>query len=192
MMLQGAVVDSMARQVPLAAAYHPGTHPDMFWPVAVAVLVFAVAVVRSANIFHAGLALAMTFGGVAALYAMLGAHFIAAVQVLIYVGAIAVILSFAVMLTQHIDHREASIPLAKRLWALLACGVFALCGIALVNRASWSTSSDFVYVTTRDIGKLFLSRNGYLLQFEMAGILLLMALVAAVMVASQGSNEGRR
>ncbi len=161
----------------------------LFWAIAAAVLVAGVLVVRLGNIFHAGLCLIVTFGGVAAIYAMLGAHFVAAVQVLIYVGAIAVILMFAVMLTQHIAQREAQVPLSRHVAAALSCGLFAFFGLVVVNAQSWDVAASPNYLEIREIGRQFLDKNHLLLPFEMVAVLLLVALVGAVMVAWKEGGE---
>lgn len=158
-----------------------------FWPIAVFVLLSAIAVVRHPNIFHAGLSLVATFGGVAALYVMLEAHFLAAVQVLVYVGAIAVILMFAVMLTQHLASREADVPLSRHATSFLICAILAAFGISVVNAQTWSVK-PFTYLEVKQIGHLFLDRNGFLLPFELVAVLLLVALVGAVLVAWKESD----
>lgn len=155
----------------------------LFWPIALFVVVAALQVVQLQNIFHAGLCLVLTFGGVAALYVMLGAHFIAAVQVLIYVGAIAVILMFAVMLTHHIAHEESDVPLGRRVGAFLLCGGFAWLGLLAVQTYPFVRNRYFQYVTIDQIGKQFLNKSAFLLPFELVAVLLLIALVGAVMVA---------
>ena len=163
-------------------------NPLLFWAIAGVVLAAAILVVRLANVFHAGLCLIVTFGGVAALYAALDAHFLAAVQVLIYVGAIAVILMFAVMLTHHIMARETPPSLSRQMVALVGCSMFAAIGVVLVNAEPWNLNPDFKYVTVQEIGRQFLSKGGFLLPFELVAVLLLVALVGAVMVAWK---EGR-
>lgn len=164
-------------------------NPILFYTIAAAVILGAVAVVRAANIFHAGLCLVLCFGAVAALYAMLDAHFIAAVQLLIYVGAIAVILTFAVMLTQHIGAKEPGPPLARQLGALTGCALFAVLVLRVIYAQTWPVAAwtQSSYISAKNIGLLFLGREKgqYLFGFEVVGVLLLMALVAAAMVASK-------
>jgi NADH-quinone oxidoreductase subunit J len=165
-------------------------NPYLFYAISAVVVLGALGVVRAANIFHAGLSLALTFGAVAAVYGMLDAHFIAVVQVLIYVGAIAVILKFAVMLTQHIGQREPGPPFARQLSTLIGVAIFAaLVLIALYSQtwplAQWDPVTS--YLTVKQIGRLFLTT--YVVPFEMVGVLLLMALIGAVMVASKEEKK---
>lgn len=166
-------------------------NPILFYCVAAVVLLAAIGVVRSSNIFHAGLSLALSFFGVAAIYVMLDAHFIAAVQVLIYVGAIAVIVMFAVMLTQHISDREKGPPFTRQISTLFAVTIFAAICLTAINAQNWSSTmgswTAASYLSVKQIGMLFLGRDKdhYMLPFEIVGLLLLMALVGAVMVASK-------
>jgi NADH-quinone oxidoreductase subunit J len=157
----------------------------LFWPLAVLVIMGALQVVRVGNIFHAGLSLVLTFGGVAALYGLLAAYFIAAIQVLIYVGAIAVILEFAVMLTQHISTEEEPVPLLRRVGAGCICLLFALLGCGCVNAYHFNQPSPprAHPLTVIDIGQQFLGKSNLLLPFELIAVLLLIALIGAVMVA---------
>lgn len=158
--------------------------PVFFWGLATVTVVAALLVVRLPNIFHAGLGLVATFGAVAGIYAMLDAHFLAAVQVLIYIGAISVILMFGVMLTQHIAARESGVSRLRHLGAFLVCALFAGFGITVVNTQKWQLATgDFQYLSVGQIGQLFLDKNRFLLPFELVAVLLLVALVGAVLVA---------
>lgn len=165
-------------------------NPILFYAISAVVVLAALGVVRAANIFHAGLNLALTFGAVAAVYGLLDAHFIAMVQVLIYVGAIAVILKFAVMLTQHIGQREPGPPFMRQLSALLGCTIFGAMVLITLYHQKWPElpwDPAKSYLSVQQIGFLFLGREhgSYLFPFEMVGVLLLMALIGAVMVASK-------
>ena len=157
----------------------------LFYAIATFVLVSAILVVRVDNLFHAGLSLVSTFFGVAGIYALLDAHFIAAVQVLIYVGAIAVILKFAVMLTQHLTEKEPPGARGRLAGAFALCSGFAITGLYVVHAQPWCSAAKPRYLDVADIGRHFLDRNEFLLPFEMVAILLLAALVGAIMVASK-------
>jgi len=160
--------------------------PVFFWALAAVIMLGSGLVVRLPNIFHAGLALVTTFGAVAGIYAMLDAHFLAAVQVLIYIGAISVILLFGVMLTQHIAARETGVSRLRHVGAFLACALFAAFGTTVVNSQKWPVLADpskFKYVSVQDIGFAFLDKSRFLLPFELVAVLLLVALVGAVLVA---------
>ena len=151
-------------------------------------LVFAAVTVGSAavcvlarSLIYNAFALLFTFFGVAGLYLLLGADFLAATQLLVYVGGILVLLLFGVMLTHKIydlDLRTEVTQVGPGL--IIALGVFAiLTGGAL--RTQWALGSGRPPApTTKEIGKLFM--GPYLLPFEAASILLLVALMGAAMI----------
>jgi NADH:ubiquinone oxidoreductase subunit 6 (subunit J) len=125
-------------------------------------------------------ALLFTFFGVAGLYVLLGADFLAATQLLIYVGGILVLLLFGVMLTHKIydlDLRTETTQLASGL--IVAAGLFVILATTGL-RTQWMGATSKLVPTTAEIGRLFLS--DYLLPFEAASVLLLVALLGAAMI----------
>ena len=164
-------------------------NPVLFWAISAMVLIGAILVVRLSNIFHAGLCLVATFFGVAGLYSMLDAHFLSAVQILIYIGAISIIIMFAVMLTHHLDERQTPIPLTRQAGVASCCIAFAALALAAVWHQSWNVlgaMQDQKYIEVQELGRLFMDKNSFLLPFELVGVLLLAALVGAIMVAWKG------
>jgi NADH-quinone oxidoreductase subunit J len=157
-------------------------------PEAVIFYVFAFTTVGSAavvvfarSLIYSAFALLFTFFGVAGLYVLLGADFLAATQLLIYVGGILVLLLFGVMLTHKIydlDLRSEVTQFSSGLW--MAAGLFIIL-TQLAYKTQWATGAGRTpSPTTEQIGKLFLGR--YLLPFEAASILLLVALMGAAMI----------
>ena len=140
-----------------------------------AVVVFARSLIRSA------FALLFTFFGVAALYAFLGADFLAATQMVIYVGGILVLLLFGVMLTHKLYDMKLKSETFQVLPAAVAVlVVFAVLAPAMI-RAHWHSGGQSVAVpTTAAIGELLM--RDYILPFEAASILLLVALIGAAMI----------
>lgn len=145
----------------------------------------ALGVVLLSNIVYSAFLLGGVFISIAGIYILLNADFVAAAQILIYVGAINVLILFAIML---VNKRQdfSSIP---RRWirqgatALVCIGLFALLG-TMVLVTPWSidaTSPAVVENTIVEIGKHFFS--DFLLPFELASILLLMAMVGAIILA---------
>lgn len=152
----------------------------------------ALAVVLSNNLFHAGLSLIVSFLGVAAIYATLSAPFVAGIQVLVYAGAIAVILLFAFMLTHDIGKPlEASTRIQQSSSAVACLLLLGLIGRVLQS-SGWSQStapsSPDPGVTMVALGEAFLTK--YLVPFELVSILLLMTLVGAIVVARKEEQEG--
>ena len=144
-------------------------------------------VVTSGNLVHAALWLVSTLFGVAVTYALLSASFLAVVQVVIYIGAIAILFIFAVMLTRK-DMRDQGPQLNKNWWfgALLSVltfgGLFFLLqGWNGMSKTAAAIPSSFDAVN--ELGKALTSPAGYVLPFEVASVLLVAALVGAVYVA---------
>jgi NAD(P)H-quinone oxidoreductase subunit 6 len=160
----------------------------IFFFIAAVTVGSAILVAFSRNIMYSAFALMGTFLGVAGLYVTLGADFLGAVQLLVYVGGILVLTLFAVMLTHRIGDVEVSNRSVGRLPALLiAVGVFALM-FAAVGRANWSAvEMRASEPTTYGIGNELLTT--YVLPFELASVVLLAALIAAVMLSRKEIRE---
>ena len=145
----------------------------------------ALGVVLFSNIVYSAFLLGGVFISISGIYLLLNADFVAAAQVLIYVGAVNVLILFAIML---VNKRQDFAPLPRR-WirkgatALVCIGLFALLG-TMVLVTPWSinsTSPAVVENTIVEIGKHFFS--DFLLPFELASVLLLMAMVGAIILA---------
>ncbi len=156
-----------------------------FGILALTMLATALGVVLLSNIVHSSFLLAGVFLSISGLYILLNADFVAAAQILIYVGAVNVLILFAIML---VNKREAfsEIPGAsfrKIATGAVCIGLFALLG-TMVLVTPWSldaTSPAVVENTVIAIGEHFFS--DYLLPFELASVLLLMAMVGAIILA---------
>ena len=144
-------------------------------------------VVTTGNLVHAALWLVSTLFGVAVIFAMLSAGFLAVVQVVVYIGAIAILFIFAVMLTRK-DMRDQG-PQTNRGWwvgALIAVltfvGLFFLLqGWNGLSKTAAALPSGFDAVA--ELGTALVSPDAYVLPFEVASVLLVAALVGAVYVA---------
>ncbi len=146
-------------------------------------LAAAVAVVTLRNLLRSALALALALFGVASIYFLLQAEFIAMVQVLIYVGAVMVLILFAIMLTERLTEKQLSqfngkwwlaAPLAFLLFALIASSVVGTTWLLRPNEALPENP-------TLTLGNQLMTT--YALPFEIASVLLLVALVGAIVVA---------
>lgn len=144
-------------------------------------------VVTTRNLVHAALWLVSTLFGVAVTYALLNANFIAVVQVVVYIGAIAILFIFAVMLTRR-DLRDNTPQMNSNWWAGALLAVVTFLGLAFLLQG-WSgyskTASAFPsgFDAVGELGEALISPNAYVLPFEVASVLLLAALVGAVYVA---------
>ncbi|AIE75729.1 MULTISPECIES: NADH-quinone oxidoreductase subunit J [unclassified Synechocystis] len=144
----------------------------------------ALGVVLLSNIVYSAFLLGGVFLSISGIYILLNADFVAAAQVLVYVGAVSVLILFAIML---VNKREdfSKIPgrwLRNLSTALVCGGIFALLS-TMVLITPWQINEEgpFVENTLVSIGKHFFS--DYLLPFELASVLLLMAMVGAIILA---------
>jgi NADH-quinone oxidoreductase subunit J len=160
----------------------------VFYLICLVTVVSAGMVAFSRNIIYSAFSLLGTFMGVAGIYVFLGADFVAAVQLLIYVGGILVLILFAVMLTHRITDVEITNRAAGRIPALLVIGVFIYLLIQTVRETPWVKAKEVVYVaTTAKIGDSFLYE--YLLPFELASLVLLGAMIGAVVLSRKEIKE---
>lgn len=144
----------------------------------------ALAVVTSKNLFHSALFLILSFVGVAGLYVLLEAGFLAAVQILVYVGAISILIIFAIMLTRRLMAEDLVQRNAQ--WGisgLVALLLFAVLGFVLL-RVSWPVVEAAIPSKSISIlGQELMST--YVLPFEVASVLLLVALVGSIIIARE-------
>lgn len=166
----------------------------IFLVFALITLFSAMMVVSLRNLFHAALWLIMTLLGVASIFALLGASFFAAVQILVYIGAIAIMLIFAIMLTRNImddDNNQTN-----RAWGLALILVAILFVIILSQISRWNGSSqlltDLMYQgqeTILALGEGLVSPAGFALPFETSSVLLLAALLGGVYISIDRKKE---
>lgn len=152
----------------------------LFVVMSVWILISGLYVALSKNIVRAAFALLFTLFGIAVLYVLLQADFLAAVQVLIYVGGINILIIFGVMLTEHIGNAPMKMVSLNIFFASIVC--LALLGVLLFGMLSyeWIGTAEVHGNTTAGIGKLLL--GSYLLPFELTSVLLLAVLLGAVAV----------
>jgi NADH-quinone oxidoreductase subunit J len=144
-------------------------------------------VVTSGNLIHAALWLVSALFGVAVTYALLNATFLAVVQVVVYIGAIAILFIFAVMLTRK-DMRDQGPQMNANWWIGALLSVLVFVGLFFLLQ-SWNglsaTASEIPpgFDAISELGTALVSPNAYVLPFEVASVLLVAALVGAVYVA---------
>jgi NADH-quinone oxidoreductase subunit J len=174
---------------PVAAdTLHPGMVPAWaFWILATLTVVGALSTILRRNLISAVMSMVATFFGLASLYALLSAHFLAAIQVLVYAGAIMVLFVFVIMVLNREEDEPwptagivgkalgagALVYLAIRLGGMLLAP-----GAAILNRAG-APSAD--YGTVASIGDYFFTQ--FLFPFEAISILLVIAVIGAVVLA---------
>ena len=159
----------------------------IFLIVAVVTLGSALMVVTSRNLVHSALWLVSTLFGVAIIYALLNAGFLAVVQVVVYIGAIAILFIFAVMLTRK-EQLESGQRLNSGWWLGAIIAVLTFGGLFGMFQ-SWSgfskVSTDLPvgFDAVGQLGNALTTPTGFVLPFEVASVLLLAALVGAVYLA---------
>lgn len=157
----------------------------IFYLFAAITLISAVFVVTTRNIIYSAFNLLFTFFGVAGIYVLLGADFLAVVQIIVYVGGILILILFGVMLTNKITSVQIKSGTFQVLPATIAVGAFAGILISLMFNTEWrKAGSEFPSGSTAyNLGSLLM--NEYILIFELLGILLLIALIGAASIASK-------
>ncbi len=160
---------------------------------AVATVLAAIMVVSRRNLVHAALFLVITLFGVAVNFILLDAPFLAVVQVLVYIGAIAILMIFAVMLTRNIQEDGAGEAFNKNV-GMAGLVSFLVLSLLVVTLGGWSEFRALPPVANTSgaveaLGLALASADGYVLAFEVASMLLLGALVGAIFVAWPRKNE---
>lgn len=155
----------------------------VFWILAFVTLVSGFMVVSLKNIFHCALFLILCLFSVAGIFILLDAEFLAAAQVLIYIGAVAVLMIFAIMLTSDLASKKIVQTNENAGVAFFVCLIFALSSIVLiVNTRVWRyamTEPPTDNVLT--LGKYLMT--DFMLPFEVVSVLLLAALIGAIVLA---------
>ncbi|MBA2254151.1 MAG: NADH-quinone oxidoreductase subunit J [Chloroflexi bacterium] len=151
-------------------------------------LAAALGVVLGRNIIRSGLAMILSFAALAGIYALLGAPLVAAAQVLIYIGAISVLVLFAIMLTQS-KSGPASLVFHHQAWAAaLAAIVLALLLVSMVAGAEWPRAvAERVHTATGDVARLLFDE--FVLPFEVVSVLLLAAVIGGVFLAKREDTD---
>lgn len=159
----------------------------VFILVAIFTLGAALMVVTTRNLVHAALWLVVALFGVAVFFVLLHAGFLAVAQVVIYIGAIAILMIFTIMLTRRVAKVSDTQLSSNWVWGLVvAVAVFAglvwmLSGWKAIGGAApaWNPLVDPVQL----LGAALVAPNGYVLPFELASILLLAAMIGAIIIA---------
>jgi NADH:ubiquinone oxidoreductase subunit 6 (subunit J) len=168
----------------------------MFWIIAFVLVVAALCVVTLRNIVHSALLLVVVFAATSGIYLLLNAEFIAIVQILIYAGAVTILILFALMLTR-ISGQPITNPTNKQWWVAVVICTFL--GACIVYAATVSPRMIVTDISSRTglspdnannvvaIGKLLYSPTGYsyVLPFEIASLVLLVAIIGAIVIGRE-------
>ncbi len=158
-------------------------------------------VVTVRNLFHAALYLMLSLFGVAGLFALLTAPFLAGVQVVVYIGAIAILIVLAIMLTPHVTRVDAT----NRQWiaSLVVAVIFFFMLVSIVTPLmddlgvdDWNADfsqddpADVPDDALTELGEKLVDPHGYMLPFEVASVLLMAALIGAALMVGPQSEPG--
>jgi NADH-quinone oxidoreductase subunit J len=174
----------MQELIETVSAFIPPISHQIFFVLAGFVAICALLVATSRNLFHSALGLVGSLFGIAAVFALLEAEFVAVAQVLIYVGAISTLITFAIMLTRGMMYGRTSQNNRQLLASLLAAVTLLSVLLGLAFNVEWPEvqtplgSGEQIIPT---LGLLFV--NDYLIAFELLALLLLVALSGALLLA---------
>ena len=165
-----------------------GTFEDaLFAALATLMLVSGLMVVTMRDIIRCGLAMIVCFLALAGIYVLAGATLVAAAQVLVYVGAISVLVLFAIMLTQSKAGPSALVFQTQRAPATVAAIVLAvLIGVA-VTATDWHEVATRVRIGADEVARVLFDQ--YVLPFEVVGVLLLAAVIGGVFIAKREPDQ---
>ena len=164
----------------------------IFYLLAALTLVSGVMAVTTRQIFRAAIFLLFSLIGIAGLYFWMQYEFIAAVQIVVYVGGITVLIIFSIFLTQQAGEKMPKQKIQQQLFSALAalCG-FALIMVQLYQHTFTSTTNQPVVPTVENIGTRMLGvdEGGFALPFEVVSMLLLSALIGCIVIAIRTKPE---
>jgi NADH:ubiquinone oxidoreductase subunit 6 (subunit J) len=140
-------------------------------------------VVTMRDIIRCGLAMIVCFGALAGIYVIAGAPLVAAAQVLVYIGAISVLILFAIMLTQTKDAPTRLVFQTQSLGAGIAAIVLAVIIALTVGSTDWPAVGARIHTATDHLAKVLF--NDYVLAFEVVSVLLLAAVIGGVFLAKR-------
>jgi NADH-quinone oxidoreductase subunit J len=172
----------------------------LFYLIAGVIIGSAFLAISLRNLFHCALFLALTMFGVSGIFLYLNSEFLAAVQVLIYVGAVTVLIIFGIMLTRNVMDEKTRVMNGQVFLALLVAAAMMAISFAAVNKSTFQTNehplaavaaptdqtpaSSTTHTDVYSLGpELIRPEKGFAFAFEFVSILLLSALVGAIVIA---------
>ena len=155
----------------------------LLWIFASVMIGSALLVVTMKDIIRCGLAMIVCFGALAGIYVILGAPLLGAAQVIVYIGAISVLILFAIMLTQTKDAPARLVFQTQAGAAAIASVVIAVLIALAVSATDWGGVGERVRMATADVSKVLF--DSYVLPFEVVSVLLLAAVIGGVYLAKR-------
>ena len=155
----------------------------LFWLFAAVMIGSALLVVTMKDIIRCGLAMIVCFGSLAGIYVILGAPLIAAAQVIVYIGAISVLILFAIMLTQTKDAPSRLVFQTQAVPAAIASVILVIVVALSIAATDWGEAADRVRLATAEMSTVLF--KDYVLPFEIVSVLLLAAVIGGVYLAKR-------
>jgi NADH-quinone oxidoreductase subunit J len=157
----------------------------LLWILSAVMIGSALLVVTMRDIIRCGLAMIVCFGALAGIYVILGAPLIGAAQVIVYIGAISVLILFAIMLTQTKDAPRVLVFQTQSAAAAVASIIIAVVIALAVTATDWGELSRHLRLDTNVLSAELFTDPGNLLPFEVIGVLLLAAVIGGVFLAKR-------
>jgi NADH-quinone oxidoreductase subunit J len=159
-----------------------------FMGLALVAIIGGVLLLNLTKVVHMVVSLIFTFVAIAGIYVVLSAEFVAAVQILIYSGAITIIMLFGIMLTKHHDEHESQTGKWRKIFVFIGVVGFAFAVyLGIYNFNIEQVPTTLHENNTMQIGKALYSK--YIIPFELTSVLLLVALVGSIILAKNEKKE---
>ena len=155
----------------------------LLWILSAVLLGSGLLVVTMKDIIRCGLAMIVCFGALAGIYVLMGAPLIGAAQVIVYIGAISVLILFAIMLTQTKDAPARLVFQTQAGFAAIAAVVIAVIVALAVVATDWGELSARIRLATADMAEVLFT--DFVFPFEIVGVLLLAAVIGGVFLAKR-------
>ena len=155
----------------------------LFWLLAAVMLGAGLLVVTMRDIIRCGLAMIVCFGALAGIYVLIGAPLLAAAQVIVYIGAISVLILFAIMLTETKDAPSRLVFQTQAVPAAIASTVIAVVVALAIAATDWGELPERVHLATDAMSRVLFS--DFVLPFEIVSVLLLAAVIGGVFLAKR-------
>lgn len=160
-----------------------------FIGLALVAIIGAMLMIQLTKVVHMVVALVFTFVSIAGLFVLLSAEFVAVVQVLIYSGAITIIMLFGIMLTRHDDEEVDQVSRRRKAFILVGLFSFGLVMFLGIQDLSFGEQAMKLHEeNTKQIGVELYSK--YIIPFELTSVVLLVALIGAIILAKKEEEEG--
>ena len=155
----------------------------LFWLFAAVMIGSAFLVVTMRDIIRCGLAMIVCFGSLAGIYAIIGAPLLAAAQVIVYIGAISVLILFAIMLTQTKDAPSRLVFQTQAVPAAIASIIIAIVIALAIGATDWGEAAEHAAVTAEEMSNALF--RDFVLPFEIVSVMLLAAVIGGVYLAKR-------